>query len=79
MKTQSISPAFSGKFIIQNKDNRHINYLYNKVSKIVKTNQVTSEFHTDKIVINAYKTQEKNLLHSLKELGIKIFPLVNKK
>lgn len=79
MKTQSITPSFTGKFVIPNADsNKKVDYLYNKVSKIVKANQVTTEFHTDKIVISADKTQDNKIVSALKEFGIKFFPVVKK-
>ena len=80
MRTQSITPSFSGKFVIpNNKENKQVNYLYNKVSKIVKDNNITGEFHNDKIVLTTDKTQEKNLFNALKEFGIKIFSLNERK
>ncbi len=80
MRTQNITPSFSGKFVIPNSgDNKKVNYLYNKVSKIVKDNNISGDFHNDKIVLTTDKTQEKNLFNSLKELGIKIFSLNEKK
>ena len=80
MRTPNITPSFSGKFVIpNNNENKHVDYLYNKVSKIIKENNITGEFHNDKIVLTTDKTQEKNLFDSFKEFGIKIFSANNRK
>ena len=80
MKTQNITPAFTGKFVVPNSGaNKQVDFLYNKVAKVVKDNHLTGEFHRDSIVISADKTQEKNFLNSIKELGVKIFSKTDNK
>lgn len=70
MKVQNITPyAFTAnKFVIpNNKMNKSVDYLYNKVSKIVKENHVPANFLNDKIVINAEKEQAKLIKAGLEE------------
>ena len=70
MKIQNITPyAFTAnKFIIpNNKMNKSVNLLYNKVSKIVKENHVPANFHNDRIVITAEKDQAKLVKAGLEE------------
>ena len=70
MKIQSTTPyAFTAnKFIIpNNKMNKSVDFLYNKVSKIVKENHVPANFNNDKIVITAEKDQARLVKAGLEE------------
>ena len=67
MKTQSITPNFTGKFFIHNEgNNKNVPYLYNKVVTLVKDNHVTANFHKDKIEIAPHDTAAKNIRKGLK-------------
>lgn len=71
MKTQSITPNFTGKFTIPNTgNNKNVTYLYNKVSTLVKDNHVTANFHRDKIEIASHNSADKKIRKGLKQLGI---------
>lgn len=71
MTTQSISPAFTGKFVIPNNEtNKKTDFMYNNVLKLVKQNQVTSIFGTDKIEIIADKSQDRFIKKGLKKLKL---------
>lgn len=74
MRTPNVSPAFTGKFIIPNVgSNKKNDYLYNNLSKIVKKNQVTANFHNDKVEILADKTQDNKIQKALKKLDLTFF------
>lgn len=71
MKTQNISPAFTGKFVIPNCGaNKKTDFMYNNVLKLVKQNQVTTNFGTDKIEIIADKSQDRFIKKGLKKLKL---------
>ena len=71
MKIQPIAPSFKDKISISaNGNNKNVSYLYNKVSKIVKDNQVTASFHSDKIEITPHTSAVAPIKSSLTDLGI---------
>lgn len=71
MKIQSIAPSFKGKISIPaSGNNKNVDYLYNKVSRIVKDNQVTANFLTDKIEILPHEFAETSIKSNLMDLGI---------
>lgn len=64
-----VTPEFSTKITIPAKQS--IQYPYNHVNELVKKEQVTAVFGTDCIDITApSKTQSKNIIEKLKEIGI---------
>ncbi len=74
MKTPNVNPVFTGKFVVPNAgSNKKNDYLYNNLSKIVKKNQVTANFYTDKVEILADKTQDKKIQKALKKLNLTFF------
>ncbi len=71
MKIQPIAPSFKGKISIPaSGNNKNVDYLYNKVSKIVKDNQVTASFLTDRIEIMPHTSAAAPIKSSLADLGI---------
>ena len=80
MKIQPIAPSFKGKISISaNGNNKNVSYLYNKVSKIVKDNQVTASFHSDKIEITPHTSATSPVKSSLTDLGIEFVEDNNQK
>lgn len=72
MKAPTITPAFTGKIVIpSNGENKKVDYLYNKVSKLVKDNQVTANFRTEQIEILPSSNILDKIKTNLKSLGIK--------
>lgn len=73
--TPSQSPFTNSKFTIPARQN--IDFLYNKVSNIVKKEQTGGIFGRDTIEIStALKSQEENILNKLTVIGAK-FKLEN--
>ena len=71
MKAPIITPAFTGKIVIPNSgENKKVDYLYNKVSKLVKDNQVTANFRTEQIEILPSSNILDKIKTNLKNLGI---------
>ena len=78
MKLVSNSPNFAGTKPIKilGKDNKHVKYLYNDVTEVVKKNKVPAVFETgstSRIVLNpATEKVAKIVSENLKKLGIVI-------
>jgi len=76
-KIQSITPySFKGtNYTVYGKQNKKVDYLYNKVSEVVNEHKVPAEFFLgpeDKIVLSPNTNKAKSLLQkSLDKLGIK--------
>lgn len=65
------SNAFTGRVIVYNNDtNKHIKYLYNNLSDIVKKQHVPAVFGGDLVEITPHKSQQNALTQTLKSLGI---------
>jgi len=71
MKTQNITPSFTGKYTIPYKGkNEKIYLMPNKVLDFVKENQLSAVFKTDIIEITPHKAKESPLNTLLEKLGI---------
>ena len=69
MRIQNINSTNFNGIQINAKENKHVKYLYNKVSDVIKEERVGTVFGTDFIT-----TSEKpSVLEKLKELGVKFF------
>ncbi len=69
--TPNATPAFAGKFIVPAKENKHVELLYNKLSKTVKENKLPAIFYTDRVEISSYKHTDDIVTKTLDSFGIK--------
>ncbi len=66
MKTQNISPAFTGSFVVPSSGtNKKFKFMYNQLSDLVKKNQVSANFWHDRIEIMAEGKQAKQIKKGL--------------
>lgn len=70
VKPQSDEPTFTG-VKINSEDNKHVQYLYNKVVDITKKDRIPAVFNTGVDGTITISPQFTSTLDKLKELGIK--------
>lgn len=70
--TPTTRTAFNGSSVIvyNNQTNKHVKYLYNQVSDIIKKQHVPTVFEVDLVEMTPHKSQQGNLIQTLKNLGI---------
>lgn len=70
---------FSKKVIVpNNRENKSVKYMYNKVVDLAKENQLYTEMWNDRIEIHPHISAEKKLFEGLKNFGIN-FSVENQK
>ena len=80
MKTQNITPSFTGNYTIPSKgNNEKVFLMHNKVLDLVKKNKLSAVFKKDSIEISSIKSKDEIVKKSLKDYGIEFIEMITGK